>query len=214
MASNTILHILHILEEYTDQHRMLSKDEILKKLQEEEYITLEEKAFYRKIDELKQVGYDVRSTKGSRTKYYLNVPRLSNEELLMLSAIILGSPDISRAEAEGLINTLYAMRVHTDLFSAYHKLKSELKTNNQDSNQAANQIQKFHTIYSAIDNKKMISCKIRLDNAEGTLTFSSRLMFKPKAITFDARHIMIECQAEDDTCTYPLCQMIDVELEE
>ena len=69
MASNTILHILHILEQYTDRNHMLSKEEILKELQEDEFITLEEKAFYRKIEELRELGYDVRSTKGNRTKY-------------------------------------------------------------------------------------------------------------------------------------------------
>ena len=51
---------------------MLSKEEILKKLQEDEFITLEEKAFYRKIEELRELGYDVRSTKGNRTKYFLD----------------------------------------------------------------------------------------------------------------------------------------------
>lgn len=213
MASNTILHILHILEQYTDRNHMLSKEDILKKLQEDEFITLEEKAFYRKIEELRELAYDVRSTKGNRTKYFLDTPRFTSEELLMLSAIILGSPDISKAEAGRLINTLYAMSVHSDYIGAYEKLKPALKSNNQSA-QAANQMQKFHALCTAIENHEKVSCKIRLDDVEGIPTFSSRLVLEPVSIQFDTRHILIECRAAGSLQTYPLCQMIDVELEE
>ena len=188
MASNTILHILHILEQYTDRNHMLSKEEILKELQEDEFITLEEKAFYRKIEELRALGYDVRSTKGNRTKYFLDTPRFTSEELLMLSAIILGSPDISKAEADRLINTLYAMSVHSDYIGTYEKLKPALKSNNQSA-QAANQIQKFHVLYTAIKNHEKVSCKIRLNDIDGRPTFSSRGVLEPVSLQFDARRI-------------------------
>lgn len=188
MASNTILHILHILEQYTDRNHMLSKEEILKELQEDEFITLEEKAFYRKIEELRELGYDVRSTKGNRTKYFLDTPRFTSEELLMLSAIILGSPDISKAEADRLINTLYAMSVHSDYIGTYEKLKPALKSNNQSA-QAANQIQKFHVLYTAIKNYEKVSCKIRLNDIDGRPTFSSRGVQEPVSLQFDARRI-------------------------
>lgn len=188
MASNTILHILHILEQYTDRNHMLSKEEILKELQEDEFITLEEKAFYRKIEELRELGYDVRSTKGNRTKYFLDTPRFTSEELLMLSAIILGSPDISKAEADRLINTLYAMSVHSDYIGTYEKLKPALKSNNQSA-QAANQIQKFHVLYTAIKNHEKVSCKIRLNDIDGRPTFSSRGVLEPVSLQFDARRI-------------------------
>ena len=188
MASNTILHILHILEQYTDRNHMLSKEEILKELQEDEFITLEEKAFYRKIEELRELGYDVRSTKGNRTKYFLDTPRFTSEELLMLSAIILGSPDISKAEADRLINTLYAMNVHSDYIGTYEKLKPALKSNNQSA-QAANQIQKFHVLYTAIKNHEKVSCKIRLNDIDGRPTFSSRGVLEPVSLQFDARRI-------------------------
>lgn len=188
MASNTILHILHILEQYTDRNHMLSKEEILKELQEDEFITLEEKAFYRKIEELRELGYDVRSTKGNRTKYFLDTPRFTSEELLMLSAIILGSPDISKAEADRLINTLYAMSVHSDYIGTYEKLKPALKSNNQSA-QAANQIQKFHVFYTAIKNHEKVSCKIRLNDIDGRPTFSSRGVLEPVSLQFDARRI-------------------------
>ena len=188
MASNTILHILHILEQYTDRNHMLSKEEILKELQEDEFITLEEKAFYRKIEELRELGYDVRSTKGNRTKYFLDTPRFTSEELLMLSAIILGSPDISKAEADRLINTLYAMSVHSDYIGTSEKLKLALKSNNQSA-QAANQIQKFHVLYTAIKNHEKVSCKIRLNDIDGRPTFSSRGVLEPVSLQFDARRI-------------------------
>lgn len=188
MASNTILHILHILEQYIDRNHMLSKEEILKELQEDEFITLEEKAFYRKIEELRELGYDVRSTKGNRTKYFLDTPRFTSEELLMLSAIILGSPDISKAEADRLINTLYAMSVHSDYIGTYEKLKPALKSNNQSA-QAANQIQKFHVLYTAIKNHEKVSCKIRLNDIDGRPTFSSRGVLEPVSLQFDARRI-------------------------
>ena len=188
MASNTILHILHILEQYTDRNHMLSKEEILKELQEDEFITLEEKAFYRKIEELRELGYDVHSTKRNRTKYFLDTPRFTSEELLMLSAIILGSPDISKAEADRLINTLYAMSVHSDYIGTYEKLKPALKSNNQSA-QAANQIQKFHVFYTAIKNHEKVSCKIRLNDIDGRPTFSSRGVLEPVSLQFDARRI-------------------------
>ena len=149
---------------------------------------MEEKAFYRKIEELRELGYDVRSTKGNRTKYFLDTPRFTSEELLMLSAIILGSPDISKAEADRLINTLYAMSVHSDYIGTYEKLKPALKSNNQSA-QAANQIQKFHVLYTAIKNHEKVSCKIRLNDIDGRPTFSSRGVLEPVSLQFDARRI-------------------------
>ena len=131
----------------------------------------------------------------------------------MLSAIILGSPDISKAEADRLINTLYAMSVHSDYIGTYEKLKPALKSNNQSA-QAANQIQKFHVLYTAINNHEKVSCKIRLNDIDGRPTFSSRGVLEPVSLQFDARRILIECHAADGSQTYPLCQMIDVELEE
>ena len=92
-------------------------------------------------------------------------------------------------------------------------MKPALKSNNQGV-QATNQMQKFHALCTAIENHEKVSCKIRLDDVEGRPAFSSRVVLEPVSIQFDTRHILIECHAAGSSQTYPLCQMIDVELEE
>ena len=48
------------------------------------------------------------------------------------------------------------MSVHSDYIGTYEKLKPALKSNNQSA-QAANQIQKFHVLYTAIKNHEKVS---------------------------------------------------------
>ena len=58
MAKQVSLQILRILEENTDMEHMLSKQDILQKLADRYETYIEEGAFYRKIEELEEAGYD------------------------------------------------------------------------------------------------------------------------------------------------------------
>ncbi|MBQ9919224.1 MAG: hypothetical protein IJO49_00205 [Clostridia bacterium] len=66
--NNTVLKLLQIFENETDNEHALTKVEVLQKLQDEGF-AMEEKQFYRKVQELKDNGYDIEIQKGRQTKY-------------------------------------------------------------------------------------------------------------------------------------------------
>ena len=55
-----LIHILQILERYTDCDHLLKHDEIVKKLESDYGIVVERKAIGRNLSLLKEAGYDIR----------------------------------------------------------------------------------------------------------------------------------------------------------
>lgn len=91
MAKEIALEILKILEKYSDKEHKLTKGQIMDFLCDEYDRSIEEKAFYRKIEELQNAGYKIIKTMGKYSTYYLDLPRLTASEMLYLSIMILGS---------------------------------------------------------------------------------------------------------------------------
>ena len=208
MAKQVSLEILRILEEQTDSEHMLSKKEILDELSNRFATYIEEGAFYRKIEELEAAGYKIIHTRGRTTKYCLDIPRLTKDELLYLSMMIAGSPDISTAEANKMIMTLSAMPVHRCAVLHFDKYKKQLESNNS----ATNQIKKFSTIVSAIENQKGITCKcVRF--VEGEYEFSNMKVLYPQSFRYDGKDCVVECLEDEMPVSYFLRALINVEAE-
>ena len=68
---NNILDFLQIFEDETDNEHMLTKSQILGKLEERGYEGINEKQFYRKIKELQSYGYPVEMKRCKQTKYFM-----------------------------------------------------------------------------------------------------------------------------------------------
>ena len=208
MAKQVSLQILRILEENTDREHMLSKEEILQMLGDIYDTYIGEGAFYRKIEELEEAGYKIVHTRGRTTKYCLDTPRLTKEELLYLSAMIKGSPDLSAAEAERMITSISGMSVHRQATPHLDKYRELLEANNT----ATNQIKKFGLIVSAIEGGKAISCKCYKINKEGEYLFSDEKTLYPKSFYFDGKDCIIIVLENKQECTYILRELINVEL--
>ena len=109
--NNTVLKLLQIFENLTDDEHMLTKNQIMQELVDEGYESIGDKQFYRKIDELKENGYQIEMKKGKSTYYYLKRSRLKREEWVYLLTLLLGSKDLSRKETNYIIEALENMSV-------------------------------------------------------------------------------------------------------
>ena len=107
---NTVLQLLQILENETDAENMLTKAQILQMMADNGY-SMEEKQFYRKIEELRDNGYNVEIRKGKHTYYFLQKDRLRKEEWLFLLALLCGSQDISQRETNHILSCLESANV-------------------------------------------------------------------------------------------------------
>ena len=109
--NNTVLRLLQIFENETDADHALTKAEIMEFLEHEGYEKINEKQFYRKVDELRENGYDIEVRKGKQTRYFLRKNRLTKEEWIFLLTLILGSKDLSKKETRRIIDCLESMSV-------------------------------------------------------------------------------------------------------
>ena len=82
--NNTVLRLLQIFENETDSEHALTKVEIIDLLERGGYEKINEKQFYRKVDELRENGYDIEIRKGKQTRYFLRKNRLTKEEWIYL----------------------------------------------------------------------------------------------------------------------------------
>lgn len=207
MAKQVSLEILRILEEETDKEHMLSKEEILERLGERFETYIGEGAFYRKIDELEEAGYKLIHTRGRTTKYCLDVPRLQKDELLYLSMMILGSPELSAAEASRMVQSLTDMPVHK---CARKRFVSYQKTL-ENANSPTNQIEKFAILLSALEQGRAVTCKCVWREGE-EYRFSEMKTLYPKQFRFDGKESVFECLENGETFSYFLHELINVEL--
>ena len=205
MARETALELLKIFEEYSDKNNKLSKKEILDYLSEKYNHTIDEKAFYRKVEELQKAGFKIVQTKGKYATYYLDTPRLTSNELLYLSIMIMGSSDISSREASHLISRLNAMPIHQLGSSQLYEYKEKLKSNNTQTDQ----IKKFAIIFNAMKSRSELSYREVLDISKREFTPSKRGI--PQDFSIVDNQITFVFQEDGLLKTYSLKDLINVE---
>lgn len=204
---NSLVSLLKIFEDYTDDSNMLTKKQILEVLENEYDINMGEKAFYRNVDKLKDNGYNIEIKKSRTTYYFLRRSRLTREEWIYLMCLIMQSNDLSEAETNKIIGSLQNMSVcykSIDYFHKYEKLKSGNKT-------PINILKNFGCILNAIDSGCKVSCKTYTEN-NGEIVCSPRFCFTPLGFYFEDHRIVIKADG-CDTPTIYLYQILDAELE-
>lgn len=201
--NNTVLKLLQIFENYTDDEHMLTKSQILQELSDDGF-SIEEKQFYRKIDELKDNGYQIETKKGKSTYYYLKRSRLKREEWVYLLTLLLGNKDLSRKETNHIIEALENMTVC--LSSVDYMLDRKEKMTADKSK--FGQLKNFKVILKAIEEKRTVEYTL-LSYDEGEPRCSERKTLLPVDFVAEDSRIYIISSEKDK---YLLGDMLDLEL--
>ena len=205
MRREASLELLKIFEEYSDRDNKLSREEVLQYMRNLYDHDIDDKAFYRKIEELKNAGFKIGQTKGRHATYYLDTPRLTVNELLYLSIMIMGSSDISSKEAHHLISRLQTMPIHKLSNSCLDEYKAKLKPNNTQTDQ----IKKFSIIFNAMKSHSELSYREVLDF--GSSLFSQSKLGVPQDFSVVNNQIIFVFREGNSLKTYSLKNLINVE---
>lgn len=204
--NNTVLKLLQIFENETDNEHALTKVELLQRLQDDGF-TIEEKQFYRKVQELKDNGYNIEIQKGRQTKYFLRKFRLSKEEWIFLLTLILGSKDLSIRETKHIIECLESMSICYNSIDYAEEYKNKIVVEKSKYNQLKN----FHVILNALDEDRVVECKtVRQINGEWDISELKTL--KPVGFISKDNRIIINVIEEGEKTDYFLSELIDVEI--
>ncbi len=202
--NNTVLKLLQIFEDKTDDEHMLTKQEILQELSNEGYDSINEKQFYRKIKELRDNGYEIESQKGRSTYYYLKRSRLNKAEWIFLLTLILGNKDLSRKETNQIVDALENMAVCISSVDYVRQRKEKMTADKSKFGQLKN----FKVILKAIEEKRAIEYTL-LSYDEGEPKYSERKTLLPVDFLAEDSRIYIVSSEKDK---YLLGDMLDLEL--
>ena len=100
---SALLHILQILQRYSDENHPLKQEDMIKILNVEYGIPLERKAIGRNIQLLKDAGVEIEST---RAGSWLSEREFTDAELRMLIDGVLSSKYVPEGYSKDLINKL------------------------------------------------------------------------------------------------------------
>ena len=204
--NNTVLRLLQIFENETDEDHALTKIEIMDILERDGYDRINEKQFYRKVDELRENGYDIEVHKGKRTRYCLRKNRLTKEEWIFLLTLILGSKDLTKKETRRIIDCLESMSVCFKSIDYAEDYKDKMSAEKSPFSQLDN----FQAVLKAIEDKKGISCKQIVDR--GNLIFSDEKQIEGLDFGAENNRIIIYGIEDGKKVSYLLGDLIDVEI--
>ena len=204
--NNTVLRLLQIFENETDEDHALTKMEIMDILERDGYDRINEKQFYRKVDELRENGYDIEVHKGKRTRYCLRKNRLTKEEWIFLLTLILGSKDLTKKETRRIIDCLESMSVCFKSIDYAEDYKDKMSAEKSPFSQLDN----FQAVLKAIEYKKGISCKQIVDR--GNLIFSDEKQIEGLDFGAENNRIIIYGIEDGKKVSYLLGDLIDVEI--
>ena len=206
---DSLLPILKILEDRTDEENMLTKVEILDILGEKYHIFIDERQFYRKIEALQKNGFEVETKRSSRyTYYFLRRSRLNREEWIYLMYLLMGNRDISYGETKKIIQSLEKMSVCRESRRYYMQHRGQMTKYKTPVNTLGN----FSVILDAIDHEQSFSCKL-MQETEGEPVFSARKTFTPLGFFFRNNRLIIRVRKGEGEAEIPLVAILDAELE-
>ena len=206
---NSLLALLKIFEDNTDDDNKLSKKKILGILAAKYGIDMEEKQFYRKIQELKDNGYAIEMQRiGKSTYYFMRKSRLTKEEWIYLICLLMGNRDLSVAETRKIVQSLEGMSVCLKSRAYYQKYRGQMTRYKTPVNTLNN----FSVVLDAIDNGLPFSCKLK-EEAEGEICFSERKTLLPTGFFFRNNRVYLRIREGEGEAEIPLHQIIDAEIE-
>ncbi len=99
-------YVLRILQEYSDEHNILTANRILSRLESDYDLVLERRTLYSNIDILRQAGYAISDFKHNGKGYYLLSREFTKGEILLLCNAVHASHFISDEQSSVLISKL------------------------------------------------------------------------------------------------------------
>lgn len=150
---SSILLVLKVLEEYTDEEHYLTQQEIIDKIYQNFNIELERKSVASSLKLLEELDYDI--AKGSRGGFALLSRTFDNTEAYYLIDAILSSRSIDGKEAKRLSDAI------SSCFSIYQRKDYSYIYKSEEINRTSNKdvLLNVNIIHEAIKEGKMVGFK-------------------------------------------------------
>ena len=134
----SIIYILEILKEYSDENHPLTQNEILKKLYNQYGMECERKSIGANIDNLIEAGYDIVKCEGGGC--YLGEREFEESEIAFLVDAVFSSKSINSDKAKKLAQKIsaFSSKFNQKRYNYIFKSDEISRTNNK---------QLFYTIY-------------------------------------------------------------------
>ena len=180
-----LIHILQILEKYSDFEHPLSQEVIAAHLEQEYGIVLERKAVSRNISLLKEAGFDIAQTQSG---CYLAERQFEDAELHLLVDSVLASKHINPKHSKELIEKLCGL---SNVYFRRH-VKNIYSVNDWDKTENPSLFLNIEIIDEAIDAKKQIEFDYNKFGADKKLHTTSRQYCSPyQFILHNQRYYLI-----------------------
>ncbi len=149
----SIIYVLKVLEEYSDENHLLTQQEIIDKIYENYELLLERKSVANSISILQDMGYDI--NKGERGGFYLLDRIFNASEAQYLIDALFSSKSISGKQAKKLSDSI------SSTLSKYQRKQYNYiyKANDINRNINSDFFLNIELLSDAIKNKKKISFK-------------------------------------------------------
>ena len=148
-----LIYLSRILEERTDRYHGLTLSEISAALGEYR-ISAERKSLYDDIEALRLCGYDIKVTRDSHVRYYLDTHKFELAELRLLSDAVRSSKFLTPKKSRELVKKIGELgsKYEATQLNKYDSSANRLKTENEE---IYNNIVAIHT---AISENRKIRC--------------------------------------------------------
>ena len=207
------LDILKILKEYTDDEHYIMQKDMVKKLQDMGYYTLDKKTVMNNINSLISAGYEIEYEKSKRTNsgYHLlknTDDELDDEELRILIDTVLSSKHIPAIDAKYIIDKLKKLgnsffRKKTGNILNYNDF---YHTNNSD---VFNNIKRIN---EAMNDKKKIGFSLCKYNSKLELIPYEKMIFNPYTLfSVNGKYVVLGNVEESNTImNYDISKIMDL----
>lgn len=154
----TMLLIVNVLKEYSDEHHLLTQQDLIDKVKEIYHLELERKSIASSLALLIDLGYGI--NKSSKGGYYLKDRILNEEELNDVIDSLLLSKNISQRKANDIIDKIYSSYSRNERrdYSFVHKSSEVVEKDNSNLflnlnlvNEAMKKEKKISFEYQAFD---------------------------------------------------------------
>ena len=187
----SILILLEILQEETDENHILTRREILEKAREKYGIELNRRTFYSNLDMLEEFGYEVSRPDVNRKGYYLITRKFEMSEVLMMCNALHASNFISARSSNEMIRKLLSTQslYERQTFSDSVYLPNRKKTENQEL------LLNIEIISDAVRRGRPVSFTYLTYSAKGKLVARRRepYVYEPRFIVYNDGRGYVVC---------------------